>query len=337
MSIWNIILDEIAVFKIKYDIIELFPNSEHHIASINYRDAICIITNIMERHKKRKLQDYLSELYNLERDLRGSIEDEDAAHREHVRHSLYTYILGIYINEYYLPTIKNIKSVNHLQWKIAALFHDIGYLAAIHDNVSAFITTFNQTENRGCGNRSHIHIDLQELCKLEVKYDALYLIQRRLNAWGIDIEVTNLFNDMRKHGKYSHGVVSSLATLHMIDHIYSYNGWGRSHFYSDVVTACAAIYVHDYKGSFYSGERIIPQEMAPVAILLKLADCLQEWDRSHGSDEGFDSTHLDIVVEDGKLLLYDDISDQHRKCIKQEICKSLGDGLVDVLPPPNTK
>ena len=76
-----------------------------------------LIDEFMKRNSKGKLDLHISELYKIESATMNLTEK-----RDHTIHSLNTYLLGLYINDKYLGN-----EVNELQWKLAALFHDIGY------------------------------------------------------------------------------------------------------------------------------------------------------------------------------------------------------------------
>ena len=140
-------------------------------------------------------------------------------------------------------------------------------------------------------------------------------------------------------GDIDHGIISSLAILYIIDLMYQkYNpkredrdvyvpstniNVNQKYFEGDVVSACTAIYIHNLpKRSFVNSK--INRSKAPVAFLLKLSDCLQDWERpSKINPTGFSATKFDIKIDNDQLIFQADIPDDKKKQIKDEISSSL--------------
>ena len=140
-------------------------------------------------------------------------------------------------------------------------------------------------------------------------------------------------------GDICHGMISSLAILYVIDLMYQkYNpkrkysdiygvrsniNWNQTYFERDVISACSAIYIHNLPNRCFADAKIDCSK-APVAFLLKLSDCLQEWERpSLTNPKGFSAAQFDIKIDNDQLIFHADISDDKKKKIKDEISSSL--------------
>jgi hypothetical protein len=339
MSIWNPIVEAIKPCHAKYDIDPRFLQRltvAEHCDGYDGKYAIAAETigDIVQRHRKKELlQDYISALADAEQRMRLHCQFQ----REHVLHTLNTYLLGIYINERFLGSLPNVMRVNHLEWKVAALFHDIGYLAQTENHgIDEFMMVFNSAQSF-FEPMEHEHRSLDELLVLTNHDNSLALIQQQLGKWRFQIRASAIFDEVKNGNRQArHGVVSSLSALHMIDHLYAVREWNRLQFLHTVVPACAAIYVHSLKTPFFAEERIIPANYPPVAILLKLADCLQEWDRAFCDNPGRSADAFNISVEDGRLIFTANIPEAERNSVRDEIEKCLGHDLVKVIGFPNT-
>jgi hypothetical protein len=94
------------------------------------QEAIKIIEDILTTHGKEKLLSQLSKLANIEIKIR----ELQPWQRDHVVHALLSYILGIYLNEYFLRSLGG-GLVPSLQWKLAGLLHDVAYPIQIGRNI----------------------------------------------------------------------------------------------------------------------------------------------------------------------------------------------------------
>jgi hypothetical protein len=76
------------------------------------------------------------------------------------------------------------------------------------------------------------------------------------------------------------------------------------------------------KDSF--GGSIINRTRAPLAFLLRVSDCLQDWERPSGNDNsGIPSDHFDISISRGKMTLKADVDEVHKTRIRTELAKVL--------------
>jgi hypothetical protein len=141
------------------------------------------------------------------------------------------------------------------------------------------------------------------------------------------------------------GMISALALLYVIDLLYQKynpkrerkdifapqnNDWFRKinfnqrYFDREAISACTAIYIHNLPVRCFEKTKI-SYDKAPLAFLLKLSDCLQEWERpSYNNPEGFSATLFDIKVEKGNIVYNAKISQER----KDEIAEELGGTLI---------
>lgn len=299
--------------------------------------AIDIIEGIMGTHEKEKLFHHVVELARVEHGIR----ELEPWVRDHVVHALLSFILGIYLNEKFLRPLSG-SHVDPFQWKLAGLFHDIGYPAQVaKDILRPFAAKINKIKKTLDVSAPDIYfkvvpVGLENLTNGLNSFD---LIQKRLYEWGLRINAREEYNQMIASGDICHGMISSLAILYVIDLMYQkYNPerkcsgsyaergniyWDQIYFESDVVSACSAIYIHNLPNKCFADAKI-DRSKAPVAFLLKLSDCLQEWERpSLKNPEGVSATQFDIKIDKQQLIFHADISADKKKKIKDEISSSL--------------
>lgn len=299
--------------------------------------AIDIIEGIMTIHGKKELLRHVAELARVEHGIR----ELQPWVRDHVVHALLSFILGIYLNEEFLKPSRG-SYVDPFQWKLAGLFHDVGYPAQVaKDILKPFVAKINEIK-RTLDVRSPdiyfkvVPVGLENLTNGLNSFD---LIQERLDEWELRINAREEYNQMITSGDICHGMISSLAILYVIDLMYQkynpkrkYSGpyaessninWDQTYFESDVVSACSAIYIHNLPNKCFADAKINCSK-APVAFLLKLSDCLQEWERpSLKNLNGFLATQFDIKIDNDQLIFYADIPACKKKKIKDEISSSL--------------
>jgi len=122
---------------------------------------------------------------------------------------------------------------------------------------------------------------------------------------------------MKNDGKVCHGIISAIAVLYVIDMLYEkFNpnrlfedtfghdtniNWNQHYFVNDVVSSCAAIFLHNLRNDRFENTKIDPYK-APLAFLLKLSDVMQDWDRPSLLDiKGYNVENFNIEVVDGNL------------------------------------
>ena len=289
-----------------------------------------IIEKILKTHGKSILLQNLAELARVEQ----GIQQLETWVRDHVVHSLLCYFLGIYLNERFLnPSIH----VNEFQWKLAGLLHDLGYPVQIGEDI---LTPYSDKINEitSCIGIMRPPVEFvilpQNLTTLQNEVSSFTLLQNEINDWGLSIDVQSEYSRMISTGKICHGIISSLSVLYIIDSLYErYNpnracidiyddidhaNWNQHFFETDVISACAAIYIHNLPSSCFRQK--LNRNKAPLAFLLKLADCLQDWERpSLDEPYGIPSTSYDIEIIDNVLCVTMDVDHDRKQRIFEEI------------------
>lgn len=299
--------------------------------------AVTAIDKIMQAHNKQELLHHVSELARIEHGIR---EIEPQA-RDHVVHALLSYLLGIYINEKFIYNIIG-KKVDPFQWKLAGLFHDIGYPAQIaKDILSSYTDKINKI-------RKDIGVESQEIYfrltpigleKLQNNVNSFDLFQKNIDEWDLKINASNIYKYYIKNGKICHGMISALCVIYIVDLLYQKNnpnrklighsGWSQEYFDNDVVPACTAIFIHNLPSQYFKDSKIF-LEKSPIAYLLKLSDSLQDWERpSHKNTQGFSANAYDIEVKNEELFFYTPA--ERKEKIKKEVIGSISANHIKIL------
>lgn len=339
MNINCTLLDEVTPYM--YDYSCLKHEIEHFLSGQlsfleRQEEAVNIMSAILATHGKEALLGCLAELAIVETKIR----ELEPWVRDHVVHSLLTYILGIFLNEKFIkPSIGIL--VNHFQWKLTGLLHDVGYPIEIAKNVmKPFGTTLNKLR-RKFGVRELLTFTIMplQLEKLTNGKNGLHLIQKQLESWGLSIDATREYSIMIRAGKICHGIISSLAVLNVIDAMYQhYNperkyesictrrnnlDWNQKYFDEDIIPACSAIFIHNLPSRCFSKSRIDPVK-APLPFLLKLCDCLQEWERpSFERQTGLPAYLFDIQIRDRKILFWANVHNKEKDKMRESISSCL--------------
>jgi hypothetical protein len=272
------------------------------------KEAGAIIQMIMHRHGKAGLAKHIAALAKVEKGIRLL----QPAQRDHVVHALLSFILGIHINEAFMRNRGC--AVGPLQWKLAGLFHDIGYPAQVASKVLSPIADRIKAMAQDLGLRPpdiSFQVHPVGFDRLTDRRHSLALIQSKFVEWGLKVDALTELNKMIGAGKVRHGIVSALSVLCAIDLLYKkFNDkrvrgptfddegrdWDQKYFEQDVVPACAAIFLHDLPPESFAGTPI-RKEKAPLAFLLRLADTLQDWERPSGrNSRGVSNRKFDIRI-----------------------------------------
>lgn len=321
----------------------LFPAKSNDQFIERQDKAIELIKSIMTRHGKEVICTHIADLAKFERYIRES----KPKHRDHVVHAMLSFILGIYINETYMKKLN--AYVDPFQWKIACLFHDIGYLDNDLDSSLIFEKRINDIKNTIDSTDKTIPFKINseitgELTNGENSFD---LIQKCLKRGGIETDLKKEYINLCNNGKPHHGIISSLVVLSIIDLMYdkknpnrndyceSENGnidFGQKYFINSIIPACSAIYIHSHKPEWFKNHSKINRSKASVAFLLKLSDCLQEWDRPSGKNiKGFSCDNFKIMFKGNNLIFKTNIDDDETyENIKKELsCLDCSDGTIE--------
>ncbi len=299
------------------------------------KEALNIIKKIMTIHRKRGLLSHLDHLAEVEHKIR----ELQPWVRDHIVHALLSFILGVYLNENFLRALTD-NFVDSFQWKLAGLFHDIGYPAQIAKDVLApFTATINDVKTFIDVPAPDVHFRIVPigLENLTNPRNSFALIQERLDEWNLQINAKKEYDRMINSGNICHGMISSLALLYLIDLMYHkcnprrkysevyVNGadWNQTYFEKDVVSACSAIYIHNLPERCFINAKI-DRLKTPVAFLLKLSDCLQTWERPNWNNKkGFSATLFDIEINNSVVIFRAEIPEDEKNKIKANITSCL--------------
>lgn len=285
--------------------------------------AINIIEEIMTAHGKQELLRHVVQLAKVEHGIR----ELEPWVRDHVVHALLSFLLGVLLNEHLLKP--DGLAVGAFQWKLAGLFHDVGYPVQVaKDILSPYTDEINSIKRKLSVSRPDlliriVPVGLEELANNK---NSLDLIQECLDKWGLRIDARGEYNRMIASGGVCHGMISALSVLYIIDMMYQkYNparayvdihappsiNWNQSNFESEVVPACAAVFVHNLPTRCFQSA-LLDRSQAPLPFLLRLSDCLQDWDRPSAEDPiGIPDTEFDLDITPGRVRFI--VSDPDRR------------------------
>jgi len=295
--------------------------------------ALAIIRQIIVNNGKQEVLGHLDELCRVEHGIR----ELDQKARDHVVHALLTFLLGVHLDLYFLK----VSLAEPLEWKIAGLLHDVAYPAQTAAKLSkSFADQMNaigQSLDADLPTMNFAH-ELKGLDRLTDGASGLSLIQGRIDSWGLRISAGHEYAKKMGSGEICHGMLSGLAILKIIDLMYhKYNprghyhdvftrggiNWNRSFFDDHIVSACSAIFIHNLPDGCFEAAPL-RRERAPLAFLLRPADCLQDWWRPlWGNPDGFPDDMYEMRVDDGTLIFI--ASDPVRR---RNIEEGIGNSLV---------
>lgn len=298
-------------------------------------EAISILESIMTAHGKQVLLRHVVELARVEQGIR----ELEPWVRDHVVHALLSFLLGIHINEHFMKPSGN--GVNVFQWKLAGLFHDVGYPAQVaRDILSPFTDQINKIKQTLGVSAPDVFFRFIPvgIDQLTNGVGSLGLIQRQLEDWGLSVDAHREYREMLDSGRVCHGIMSSLSVLYVIDLMYQkYNpsreyrdfyeppgiNWNQRYFENDVVPACSAIFVHNLPEHCFTNG-LLDKQRAPLAFLLRLSDCLQDWNRPSADDpRGIPNREFQISIRGGRLEFI--VTDEDRR---HKIAAEIGATLV---------
>lgn len=293
-------------------------------------DAVRLIGRVLAAHRKEALLTAVAELARVE----AAIHQLQPHVRDHVVHAVLSYLLGIWINERFFAQGHQ---VHPFEWKLAGLLHDIGYPVEIGSStMGAFSSEINRIEHRLCPRRTPRVLFLVRPVgfeRLTRGRSALALLQDRLVEWNVNVDVRHEYRRMMRTGRICHGMLSSVAMLYVIDLMYYRQNptgagqndliadprWNQTYFDRHVVSAAAAIFVHNLPKASFGGGKLSRRE-ATLAFLLRLSDSMQDWDRPSGDVPlGFSSSLYQLKISVGQLTLSADIPQERKDRIRREI------------------
>lgn len=295
--------------------------------------AIDIIEEIMLVHQKGSITKHITELRRVE----SSTRELDQKLRDHVNHALLTFILGVYINENLLK--KYNCSVDKFEWKLASLFHDIGYPLEVAEKyiIRKFELTINKMQNSISNKKvkNDFILSPRGITRLTGRRSGINLINNRIGDWELEIDARKEYMNIKK-GNICHGIISALVVLKNVDLMYKENNpnrerkdikigdsnWNQKYFDNEVVSACTAIYIHNLKSNSFEKTKVDLLK-SPLAFLLILSDSLQDWERpSSKYPNGFSPFDYDIRF-DGSKIYYSAPFNRQQKIEEKDIQPSL--------------
>jgi len=309
------------------------------------QEAVKITKGILEAHGKADLFGYLAELARVETGIR----ELEPWVRDHVVHALLTFILGIYINEEFLKNTIG-STVDSFQWKLAGLLHDVGYPIQIaKDVMRPFAAKVNSIRRRFEDTQPiRFKIIPFRIEKLSNNRNGLSLIQDQIMKWKLNIDIMKEYSVMQRAGEVCHGMISGLAVLNVIDTMYQHFNperqykiiyssgsnnidWNQKYFEEDIIPACSAIFIHNLPSKCFKNSKIDPF-IAPLPFLLKLCDCLQDWERpSYERQTGLPADLFNIQIQNNNILFYTDVPNEEKDRIKKSVYNYLETQSVQII------
>ncbi len=295
--------------------------------------ALDISSEILQRHSKEHLPWIANKLANLERNL----QDIQPYQRDHVCHSLLTFLLGFVI----IIKLGLAKKYHdfHFQWKLAGTLHDVGYPLEITDSLNRdFFSDYDENVleiipefNPMAGNYLTRYLELYTTNQ-SPKRNILDIINLRLQDWKIKTDAKEIFLKMIKGKKIDsgqkrtdHGITSAILVMKAIDRLYekvnpnqtiNNSGWTFSNMENQITNVCASIFVHNINKNSLQWNF----NDAPLATLLKLCDELQDWSRPKKDNEkGELPTNYNFKFENEKLIFL--VNKQKKNNIEKKIGK----------------
>lgn len=300
----------------------------------------------MTAHQKRPLASTIAQVTRIE----NAVQSIQPHLRDHVVHAVLSFLLGMHLNENWLKP-NGYNGVSNFQWKLAGLFHDIGYplqvVNAIFKDVIEHINTIKN--NIGSTGNLGSTVGVNNLESLENGVNALDLIQQQIKNWHLNIDSNLEYQNSMTSGRLCHGMFSALILLNVIDSMYQIHNpnreyrdiivtgldansnWNQSYFDEDIVPACAAIFVHNLPDRCFAASKLTLTH-AQLPYLLTLSDCLQDWERpSQANPNGHPDNLYSVRINNQNLEFEVTISPQRRQEIEAELRGALDDSDIQIV------
>jgi hypothetical protein len=138
-----------------------------------------------------------------------------------------------------------------------------------------------------------------------------------LDEWKLGIDVNDYYEWLQELNRVDHGVIGALAQLKVMDALCREQSTGtlQAHtdsrethcneecFELDVVSAAAALFIHNINLRYPRFTNKIHFNIAPIAFLLFLCDTFQEWDRYADRRTVFRGDEFNIEYRDKRIFL----------------------------------
>ena len=282
------------------------------------KKSLEIIKKILNVHGKEDIVCFLGKLASIE----PKIQELQPWVRDHVVHAINTFLIGVYILEKVsFPLFKGARFDYPFMWKLCGPTHDLGYPIEIAHNLKKpFIDEMNDILDKLNSPSPKLKPknypqNLEKLCD---NWNANEIIQKRLTEWALGINTEDYYDWLKKKNKMDHGVISALSQLKVIEAMYykinpkrknenisQYNlNFNQRNFDLDIVSASAALFVHNIDLNFYGFSNKITFDLSPLAFLLFLCDTFQEWDRYAENRLVYSGEDFDIVCDNSEISLF---------------------------------
>lgn len=294
-----------------------------------------IIGNILNVHGKEDIVHFLGQLASIE----PKIQELQPFVRDHVVHAINTFLVGVYVLEKVnFPPFQGTRFDYPFMWKLCGPTHDLGYPIEIAHNVrKSYVDKMNDILGRLKSPSPKLEPETypKNLEKLCGNWNGHEIIQERLTEWALGIDVKDYYDWLQKKNKTDHGVIGALSQLKVIEAMYYRVNPQRKHedifqydlnfnqrnFDLDIVSACAALFIHNIDLTYGGFRNRIRLDLSPLAFLLFLCDTFQEWDRYSEHNPVYSGEDFDIHCTHDEISLFvpHDIEDKVYAALLQRL------------------
>lgn len=280
--------------------------------------SLQLIKEILKIHGKEEIVKFLGRLASIE----PRIQEVQPWVRDHVVHAINTFLIGVYILEKVnFPVFRGARFDYPFMWKLCGPTHDLGYPIEIAHNIKKdFIDEMNNILDDIDSPSPKLESEtypknLEKLCN---NWDANKIIQNRLTEWALGIDIEEYYDWLEKRNKIDHGVISALSQLKVIEALYykinpnrmnedinrNNLDFNQKNFDLDIVSASAALFIHNIDLNYYGFSKKINFELSPLAFLLFLCDTFQEWDRYSENRPIYSGDNFDVICHHNEISLF---------------------------------
>jgi hypothetical protein len=310
-----------------------------------------IIGSVFEKHGKHSEGTLSTRIMNI---YETTIHTPITTNRKHYVHLVNVFLLGILFYRKH-DLLKNniiiementkgdhpssggsLKGEFLYRWRLSSILHDIGNGYSIHSNdidtnrryVNEFKTALSDRDSKyeDWEYFNVLHDGRRSLDLLDIADSDMNTPGHKRNR------VSGLFFHLKDNGyihnndhdnpiHYDHGLISAIAFLKMMDHLYVSKGFAdstnnvsyRKEYFNTSLVQCAyAIALHNLDfyplellEGFFKNKGIYNINKCPFALLLKLSDTLQEWNKPRAEDgkENIDPSEVEVDFSDSKIII----------------------------------
>lgn len=305
-----------------------------------------LINHYWDLYGKQNYGEYIKKLIDIE----TGITKFNKSHRDHITHSAYVFLLGIYLylsDESIKESIQNkcdelpLEGSNEkkfiFMWNIISTFHDIGYpFDSFSKEMNLYMNMINESGQNIDGYKENsFKIEFSNIAELSDGENSFHVMNEQQKSNNVNRKYLNLedyFKYKNCKGKIDHGILSSIILLKITDILYQEQDWSRDLFKRVFPEIGLAIALHNIKWKDLNGycgdNNILKEDLPeitlkdfPFCYLLILADTLQEWDRPSLAKPVLPSTgvSIDYNENDEKFEVKFALSDERVEEIKEEL------------------